>query len=234
MVEALAVAALVAGYQNGIQLLPLNRRFPRLTPAIGVSAGALAAVVLVFMLWDPVQAGLGLEAWRWAPAWGVLFVGIAGGIALLARRHPGMRGMVADPRLVSMDRTEYAVHVGLRIPLVSALAEEVLFRGVVYGLVAMVAPWWAAIAVSSVAFGLWHVVAGLDHANAHGMDLRRRTGHVAGTVLFTALAGVGFGLLRFWTGGIWASVVVHAVVNMTFAVAGRRLGSVRESVSENA
>lgn len=223
MVEALTVAVLVAGFQNGVQLLPLSRRFPRITPAIGVGLAALAAVILVFASWDPVAAGLGLEAMRWAPAWGLLFAGIAGGIALLARRRPGLRGMVADPRIAELDRREFAVYAGVRIPLISALAEEILFRGVVYGLVAAVAPWWAAILVSSLAFGLWHVVGGLDHARVHGMSKGRQTGHVAGTVAATALAGVGFGLLRFWTGGIWASVLVHAAVNLTFAIAGRRL-----------
>jgi uncharacterized protein len=222
MVEALTVAALVAGYQNGLQLLPVARRFPRLTPAIGVGLAAVAAVVLSFHQWDLAGAGLGLAAVRWVPAWGAAALLVAATLAWLASRIPALESTVADPRVARLDRAEFAAYVGLRIPLVSALAEEILFRGVVYGLVAAVAPPWVAIGVSSIAFGLWHVMAGLEQAGAQGMAVGRRNGHVAGTVLFTALAGVGFGLIRFWTGGVWAPAAVHAAVNVTFALAARR------------
>jgi uncharacterized protein len=226
MVEALTVAALVAGYQNGLQLLPVARRFPRLTPAIGVGLAAVAAVVLAFRSWDPVSAGLGLAAVRWAPVWGAAAIAVAATLAWLAGRTPALESTVADPRVARLGRTEFAAYVGLRIPFVSALAEEILFRGIVYGLVAAVAPAWVAIGVSSVAFGLWHVMAGLEQAGAQGMARGRRNGHVVGTVMFTALAGVGFGLIRFWTGGVWAPAAVHAAVNVTFALAARRRGRI--------
>ncbi|MBM3660168.1 MAG: CPBP family intramembrane metalloprotease, partial [Actinobacteria bacterium] len=100
-----------------------------------------------------------------------------------------------------------------------ALAEELLFRGAVLGAWRPVIGTPGAVAVSSLAFGVWHVLPALE-AHAHnpaGADLADRVGgrptHVVGTVAATAVAGAGFAALRLRTRSVVAPALVHAAVN---------------------
>ena len=106
----------------------------------------------------------------------------------------------------------------LVVPLATVVFEEVAFRGVLWGLfeVAHGALW--ATAVSAVLFGLWHVLPAVDGARPEladrdgwrAPDLLRQ---VAGTVVFTALAGVVFGVLRDRSGSLLAPGLLHWATN---------------------
>ena len=88
----------------------------------------------------------------------------------------------------------------LAVPLGVVVLEEVAFRGVLWGLVEVEhgAAW--ATAVSSVLFGLWHVLPAVDgaRANAEGEPVGRGAiaRQVVATVAFTTGAGVVFAVLR--------------------------------------
>jgi membrane protease YdiL (CAAX protease family) len=75
-------------------------------------------------------------------------------------------------------------------------------------------------------FGFWHIGPGVDQALTGGASVRGRALHIAITVVATTVAGAFLVWLRIETGSIWASVAVHAAVNMTLAgtawMAGRR------------
>ena len=62
-----------------------------------------------------------------------------------------------DARVTDVSNAEAAVHLLVRIPLATALVEELVFRGVILGLGVRAGDRRRALLVSSVAFGLWHI-----------------------------------------------------------------------------
>ncbi len=69
-----------------------------------------------------------------------------------------------DARVTDASNAQAAVHLLVRIPLATALIEELVFRGVILGLGARTADRRRALLVSSAAFGLWHIGAALHPA----------------------------------------------------------------------
>jgi membrane protease YdiL (CAAX protease family) len=119
--------------------------------------------------------------------------------------------------------------VGLRIPLGTALGEEILFRGALLGLLLQRHAVGKAVAVSSCVFGLWHVVPTLQSLHA-GVDLLPGGGAVrvalivAGAVTVTTAAGCVFAWLRLRGSSVVAPFLAHASINSLAALAGRVAG----------
>jgi len=171
--------------------------------------------------------------WPWRLAiWGGSF---GGGIVLalyIAYRFvPLARERGPDPRF--KDMTPAAVATKIALILVGTVAlEEVLFRGVLFAAWSIgYHPIAYAVVGSSVVFGLWHVGPALRDEErrrqcslpAPGGQMNegersraiedRRTTSVMSTVIAMVAAGVGFCLLRIWSGGIWAPAMVHFTAN---------------------
>lgn len=140
--------------------------------------------------------------------------GVSGG-----RRDPGDRAAFLDER--------YRAGAGAAvrnafvwIPLGTVLFEEVAFRGVLWGLLGSARGPATATLVSSVLFGLWHVlpslrlnrvnpaVAGLVGTGSGGQVLA-----VTGAVGFTGLAGVVLCELRRRSTSLLAPAGLHWAVN---------------------
>ena len=110
----------------------------------------------------------------------------------------------------------------LRIPIGTAAAEEILFRGVLLGL-------WTrrsrrftkGLVATSFVFALWHVWPTL--AETSDGNLSKALGDLGSLgavvsalwapLLVTFVAGIFFGLLRRWTGSVIAPIFVHAAAN---------------------
>ena len=106
------------------------------------------------------------------------------------------------------------------IPLGTVIPEEFAFRGVLWGLLRRRSGRWTATVVSSVLFGFWHVAPALAGGAANqAVDEAVGGGplgvlvRVAGTVLFTAAAGVVFCELRVRSGSLLAPMLAHWSVN---------------------
>jgi len=136
---------------------------------------------------------------------------------------------IADKRVAGMQGSALAYYVLLRIPLGTAVAEELLFRG------ALFAAWRDAVAsdveaalASSVAFGLWHISPTIVGLRINDPDASRAKVRAAllGAVLLTTVAGLGLTWLRVESGGLLGPIVLHAGINSAGAlgavVAGRR------------
>jgi membrane protease YdiL (CAAX protease family) len=109
----------------------------------------------------------------------------------------------------------------VRIPLGTALLEEVAFRGVLYGAWLRIAsPVVAAVGASAV-FGLWHIVPTLElmRTNVFGGNTVMRSAAVGAGIAATAIGGLLFVALREWTGGIAGPIVVHTAANSFATVA---------------
>ncbi|OYX44194.1 hypothetical protein B7Y94_00080 [Candidatus Saccharibacteria bacterium 32-49-12] len=89
----------------------------------------------------------------------------------------------------------------LTLVVFAPVAEEILFRGYLYGKLRRSAPVWLAIIITSVTFGAAHLWGGA------GQPLQW-------AVFFDTMAlSVVLCVLREQTGAIWASVLVHALKN---------------------
>jgi uncharacterized protein len=128
--------------------------------------------------------------------------------------HPGAASLIADERVANLDRGELIFRVLVRIPLATALLEEVAFRAVLPAIWARTGR-VAAIAVPSVAFGLWHVVPSLDALQANRPDAGTAASilAVAGSVLVTTLAGALLIWFKERTRTLAAPFAFHACLN---------------------
>ncbi|MEL7210572.1 MAG: CPBP family intramembrane glutamic endopeptidase [Actinomycetota bacterium] len=140
----------------------------------------------------------------------------------LAASPRRLRRRFADDRVRARSGREAAYESLARIPLGTALFEEVAFRGVLTGLLRRDMAPAAATAVSTGAFGLWHVLPTLDHRA--GSPLLRSSGPVAaglGAVAATVPAGVAFEALRRRSDSLLAPVLVHAALNSSTYLAAQ-------------
>lgn len=161
-------------------------------------------------------------------AHGVVAAAVGALAVTAATRHPATRTVLADGRVTDATSGRAAYELLVRIPVVTALGEELLFRGAVQGAWDTVGGPVPAVAASSLAFGLWHVIPALEsHThNPAGAAISARAGgrptHVAATILATTAAGVAFALLRIRARSVVAPLLVHAVMNQSAYVAARR------------
>jgi len=139
------------------------------------------------------------------------------------------RTLFSDERITGHGGGRAVYEVLVRIPVGTALSEEVLFRGAMLGVMLRRHSAAAAVAWASLCFGLWHVpptLASLRSA-ALGRDTRDRVGAiaaVAAVVAVTAAAGAGFAALRLRSGSVIAAALAHAALNATAYVVARSAG----------
>jgi membrane protease YdiL (CAAX protease family) len=212
--EVVAVGATL-GY-NAI----LNRVLPDPVhvPANLATAGGL----LAYAKWHGASfADLGLDpsAVPAGLATGLAFaVPVAVSVAATSA-PPRTRDLFADRRITDMSARQAVYEMVVRIPIGTALAEELIFRGALFGLFKRNHSQWTALALSSAMFGLWHIAPTIESMRTHpagdeiANDPKRIVGSVTGIVLATAAAGAVFGLLRVRTKSVVAPVLVHAAIN---------------------
>ncbi len=152
-----------------------------------------------------------------------LHSGIIGSMAVLAVVTLGVVGparpLFADTRALAPRGRAVAYESLVRIPFGTALAEEVLFRGVLLSLALRRFSPPHAVARTALLFGFWHILPAIASLGAHAAGTAPRTPYgmvliVAGTVAATSVGGVCFAWLRLRTGSILAPVLIHATLNV--------------------
>jgi membrane protease YdiL (CAAX protease family) len=193
-----------------------TRVAPWVTGAVGAGVTLAAGAIFGFHTIGLV----GGDPWT-ALAWGVVATVVVAVFGVLMLRREDGPELLADPRLGELSDREYAVQVLVRIPVFTALIEEAFFRGVLHAALAALYPIQVAVWLGAGLFGLWHIGPGLDQARAGRKDTPAGVLHTLGTIVATSVAGLFLVWLRLETGSIWASVAVHAAMNMTMAVFAR-------------
>lgn len=193
---------------------------PVVTGIIG--AAITIAAGLLFGFGTIGLAPVGLSQ---ALAWGALTVTVVSIIGTVMVIKPSLRAQLADPRLAELPPLKAYTQIFVRIPVFTALIEEAFFRGVLHSALIAIMPLESAIWVGAGLFGLWHVGPGLDQAHAGDKYGKASAIHTAVTVVATTIAGAFLVWLRVETGSIWASVAVHAGINMTMALFARLAGT---------
>jgi membrane protease YdiL (CAAX protease family) len=198
-------------------------------PDLGAVPVAVSGVIVLLVLARRSGADwgrLGLE--RTAVGRGVrlgLIVLFAVAIVVVAAALiPATREFLGDDRFVGVGVGEMLYETLLRIPIGTALGEELAFRGVLFGvLLAWFSPLRAAL-ISSALFGLWHVLPGIE-----ALETTTATGLASGLfgalsvtiqVLVTGGVGVAFCWLRLRSGSIAAPAIAHWAINGTAFLAG--------------
>jgi membrane protease YdiL (CAAX protease family) len=138
---------------------------------------------------------------------------------LAAERSSRWRRFLHDDRAAAAAPRAVLYETAVRIPLGTALFEETVFRGLLLSWFRSRMPERCAVAASSTLFGLWHVLPTWETMPGYaGGVLRNRSAAtagaaLAGAVVVTGLAGVGFSRLRLRSGSLLAPIVVHAAAN---------------------
>jgi uncharacterized protein len=216
---AQAVTALV--------LFTLARSFGLLGPPV-VSACILTAVMVAIAWHARASLGdLGLDPSRVRSglAYGcAAFVAVLG-VLVVAALLPSTRSFLHDSR-AEISGGALAYELGVTVVLLTAIPEELAFRGVL--LVSAVRLWGprAGTVVSSALFGLWHIEPTLDTMRdntAVGGAAASVAGQVLlvlGAVSVTFVAGLVFSWLRLRSGSLVAPLIAHIATNgLALAVA---------------
>lgn len=149
--------------------------------------------------------------------------------ACLPLAHPRWWRLAADRRMEGVTAAGTAYRSLVRIPLGTVVLEEVAFRAVLLELIARASNVEIAVVVSSLLFGVWHVLPGISMLETNGVEAS------VGRVLVIVAGGFLVGLLLCWLriagGTILASALPHLAVNSTSTVvafaAHRRLTPLR-------
>ncbi len=208
--EAALVASIAAFHVIDHELV--HERWHVLThTAAGVAAGAAALALGATpdeLGWSRVAAGQGLRTG------GLVAGGFLAGFALTAAL-PAADPILADTRVDDASRGELARRAALDIPIGTAVYEELVFRSALLGLALRRWSPPVAVAATSGAFGLWHILPAIeDRRRDERVAARPALWSIVPTVVGTAFAGVGFAGLRLRTGSVIAPVLVHAAVNV--------------------
>jgi membrane protease YdiL (CAAX protease family) len=91
------------------------------------------------------------------------------------------------------------------LQFVNAFGEELLFRGVIFALLARLLP-WQALLLNGILFGAMHLIHGVMDG-----DWAAAT-HQA---LVTTAGGLLFVCVRYRTGSLWCAIVLHMLVNLS-------------------
>ena len=166
---------------------------------------------------DPLDLGLSASRVRAGLEWGAMgTTAVAVGLlAVRARRPAALR----DARAAGLTARDTAGAVLVRIPLGTVVPEELVFRVALPALLARPdrPGWWPGL-VSSLLFGVWHVLppdeltAGSPVAAAV-VSRAGRTAARAGQVALLSAVGAGLHELRRRTGSVVAPAMVHATAN---------------------
>lgn len=219
MTPILIAAGLVA-YNNLLNLWPRFQGPAYVALNVGLAAGLLA---LAFGPLGHDAAALGLRGGRARGALlGAAIAAVTVAPLFLALVSPRLAARVADRRVAGLDHGSLAFRTLVRIPLGTALLEEVAFRGVLFaafrssGMAAV-----PAALASSIAFGLWHVVPTLDalSANRPGSGAAAAVLAVTGGAAATTAGGLLLVWLRLRTGTLATPLALHAALNSLATVA---------------
>ena len=213
----LTLGTMVSANVLSHRVVPQLQGLPGAEAAVGL--GLVGGLTVVARASDLSAADLGLARRTWASGlrWGGVAAAVVAAGYGIAALIPGIAGAVAGDAPSWPDALLKAL---VLIPLTTVIPEEYAFRGVLWGLLRRQSGRRVATAVSSALFGLWHVfpalgggaandsVAGVLGGGVAGAVLR-----VAGTVLFTGLAGVLFCELRDRSDSLLAPILLHWAVN---------------------
>lgn len=160
---------------------------------------------------DPEALGDGVRVGRLAVLVVAVVVALGAGLADVV---PGIGSLLADRRAdLPFDRLVFDTLI--RIPIGTALFEEIAFRGVLLAAFLQIASTWSAVAWSSLVFGLWHIAPTIVALRLNDVVPTSAAGwgSLIGAVVITTVAGAAFSWLRLVSGSLAAPILAHWATN---------------------
>lgn len=225
MVQAIVISLVVLAYGNAVALTDAETQSGPLAYADLLLAFGLIAWLRWYGLgWD--ELGLNLPAARVIRQGAA---GAAGGLLLTAVPVafivvlPAFTGDSTEAQgAAAMSGAEFVYRALIFIPIATALPEELIFRGALFGAWQRQGGTTRAVIASSLAFALWHGVISYGTVVDAGVVFWPALVALGYVLVLTGLfiAGVALALLRIRTGGLAAPVGLHWSVNaaMLFAL----------------
>ena len=211
----------LALYNNVINLLPQGVHDSLYVP-LNLSVGLLLVLWARWCGLSWKDLGLSSASLQSGAIWGLL-LGIAlPSVLFLALVFPDpIPSLLDDPRLEGVTLAGLAYRGLVRIPLGTALFEEVALRGVLYGVWLKTSNLRSAVLGFSLLFALWHIVPTFNvmQDSEHFDRPEWILMGVLGGIMATLLGGLFFAWLRYRTGGIYGPFLTHWLINALAATA---------------
>ena len=189
----------------GVVYVPANLAIAMLVVGVGRSAG---------LRWP--ELGLAREDLRRGLVVGGVAAVLVALVLTVAILVPSMASFFESDSVAADSTFDHWFIPIVRIPIGTAVFEELLFRGVLLGLLIRLRSVRFAVVASAVIFGLWHIVPAWESATG---DVVQVGGAIIGTVAITTVAGVIFALMRVRSGSVAAPMLAHAALNSFVYVA---------------
>lgn len=167
-------------------------------------------------------AALGFGAGTILPGlfWALVLVLVVAALYAGGAAVPRTRGLFADRRVTSAGGRQVVSRMLVSIPFGTVLLEETAFRCVLFAVVDVRYGTAWAVGVTSVLFGLWHILPAVPMHESHdavrsafGSGPRGRWITVGMGVATTAVGGVVFAMLRVWTDSVLPPIGLHWALN---------------------
>lgn len=191
----------------------------------------VAALITFLAVRAATWSELGMVEWRRGLLWGAVLFVLTTGVLLLALTMPAFNDMYHDRR-VTGDSVDWVYQAFVRIPLGTALLEEVAFRAV---LPALFAHRWGVLrgsVLASLCFGFWHVLPALSLNEVNPTATKvfgTGAGGVLAAVVFavvgTAIAGLWWCWIRYRAHSVLATIIAHIASNSVAYTIAYAVGS---------
>jgi membrane protease YdiL (CAAX protease family) len=164
--------------------------------------------------------GLGFTYLLSGLLWAAGSIGLVAAVYAIGSGFRKTRAAFHDERVSELSASKVAFQALIEVPLGTVLLEEIAFRAVLFSMLARRFGILWAIVISSVIFGLWHV---LPSIGTH--EQNPALGSVVGegrkgnflavllSVLTTTIAGVVFAGMRILSGSVLAPMGLHWATN---------------------
>jgi membrane protease YdiL (CAAX protease family) len=204
------VLVLVVGAANIIRSAVLPDRYHLLfnlgLAGVSVGIGVVAGMTVVELGLAAADLPRGLR-------YGAVAAGIVIAIVVSAALVPAFSSAFDDDR-VDIGAGAMMLEALVVIPIGTVLVEELIFRGVLLGLLRRITPTVVAVVVTSILFGLWHVYpAWRGDAENQALVFAGKVSTVIGTMVATTAVGLVFCWLRVASRSLVAPMLAHCATN---------------------
>jgi membrane protease YdiL (CAAX protease family) len=108
------------------------------------------------------------------------------------------------------------VMIFITLPFFTVILEEIVFRGVLFGLLQSMMSQVYAVIFSSLCFGFWHIFTAQSINTGSILSFEiPKIAIIAAVILATTFFGVLLTYLRIYSGSLLAPILVHWAINST-------------------
>jgi uncharacterized protein len=186
--------------------------------SFGGSVGLLAFGLLDGNTWTDM--GLGFAYLLPGLIWGSACIGAVTAVYLVGSAFKRTRSAFHDERMSDLSGSRLMFQALVEVPFGTVLLEEIAFRSVLFSMLARRYGVVWGVVISSVIFGLWHILPSIGTHEQNpalgsvvGGGVKGNILAVALSVVTTTVAGVLFAGLRLVSGSVLAPMGLHWATN---------------------